>query len=247
MYTLTSNIPELAPFLAFITAGIPLPLGTITILFIDLGTDMVPAISLAYEYPERDIMARTPRDPVKDRLDNARLIFLAYALLGVAPATAGFFLYFIIMAEHGWEPSRLLRLRKDWENRDVNDLEDSYGQEWSYEQRKKLEYTTHTAFFMAIVQVQWADLIISKTRKVSIFEQGMKNYFLDFGLFFETALCSFLVYTPGTEQALRLYALSPYYWIPALPFALVIWIFDECRRVFIRRNPDGFVASITYY
>lgn len=40
-YTLTSNIPEITPFLLFIMANIPLPLGTITILCIDLGTDMV--------------------------------------------------------------------------------------------------------------------------------------------------------------------------------------------------------------
>lgn len=40
-YTLTSNIPEITPFLIFIIANIPLPLGTVTILCIDLGTDMV--------------------------------------------------------------------------------------------------------------------------------------------------------------------------------------------------------------
>ena len=40
-YTLTSNIPEISPFLVFILASIPLPLGTVTILCIDLGTDLV--------------------------------------------------------------------------------------------------------------------------------------------------------------------------------------------------------------
>lgn len=40
-YTLTSNIPEISPFLIFILANIPLPLGTVTILCIDLGTDLV--------------------------------------------------------------------------------------------------------------------------------------------------------------------------------------------------------------
>lgn len=40
-YTLTSNIPEISPFLFFILCDVPLPLGTITILCIDLGTDMV--------------------------------------------------------------------------------------------------------------------------------------------------------------------------------------------------------------
>lgn len=48
-YTLTSNVPELLPFLIYILCGIPLPLSTITILCIDLGTDIIPAISLAYE------------------------------------------------------------------------------------------------------------------------------------------------------------------------------------------------------
>ena len=48
-YTLSSNIPEIAPFLIYITAKLPLPLSTVLILCIDLGTDMVPAISLAYE------------------------------------------------------------------------------------------------------------------------------------------------------------------------------------------------------
>ena len=60
-YTLTSNIPEISPFLLFILADIPLPLGTVTILCIDLGTDMVPAISMAYEEAESDIMKRMPR------------------------------------------------------------------------------------------------------------------------------------------------------------------------------------------
>ena len=45
-YTLTSNIPEISPFLAFILCDIPLPLGTVTILCIDLGTDMVSNIRI---------------------------------------------------------------------------------------------------------------------------------------------------------------------------------------------------------
>lgn len=44
-YTLTSNIPEISPFLAFILLDIPLPLGTVTILCIDLGTDMVSELN----------------------------------------------------------------------------------------------------------------------------------------------------------------------------------------------------------
>merc|ERR1712233_216933 len=76
-YTLTSNIPEISPFLLFILADVPLPLGTVTILCIDLGTDMVPAISMAYEFAESDIMKRQPRNPFTDKLVNERLISMA--------------------------------------------------------------------------------------------------------------------------------------------------------------------------
>lgn len=40
-YTLSSNLPQLLPFIAFIMLSIPLPIGAIAILCIDLGTDMV--------------------------------------------------------------------------------------------------------------------------------------------------------------------------------------------------------------
>merc|ERR1711998_727512 len=63
-YTLSSNIPEITPFLIFITCQTPLPLTTVLILCVDLGTDMIPAISMAYETPESDIMARDPRNGV---------------------------------------------------------------------------------------------------------------------------------------------------------------------------------------
>merc|ERR1711916_176789 len=61
-YTLTSNIPEISPFLFFILFQIPLPLSTVLILCVDLGTDLIPAISLAYEKAEADIMKRKPRN-----------------------------------------------------------------------------------------------------------------------------------------------------------------------------------------
>lgn len=56
--------------------------------------------------------------------------------------------------------------------------------------------------------VQWADLIISKTRRNSIVHQGMTNHVLNFGLVFETALAAFLSYTPGVNTALRMYPLK---------------------------------------
>ncbi|XP_045626229.1 sodium/potassium-transporting ATPase subunit alpha isoform X5 [Procambarus clarkii] len=246
-YTLTSNIPEISPFLFFMIGSVPLPLGTVTILCIDLGTDMVPAISLAYEAAESDIMKRQPRNPFTDKLVNERLISMAYGQIGMIQALAGFYVYFVIMAENGFLPPKLFGIREQWDSKAINDLEDHYGQEWTYHDRKILEYTCHTAFFVSIVIVQWADLIICKTRRNSIVHQGMKNMVLNFGLCFETTLAAFLSYTPGMDKGLRMYPLKFYWWLPALPFSLLIFIYDECRRFILRRNPGGWMELETYY
>uniref|UniRef100_A0A8C7XXC6 Sodium/potassium-transporting ATPase subunit alpha n=1 Tax=Oryzias sinensis TaxID=183150 RepID=A0A8C7XXC6_9TELE len=241
------NILPITPFLFFILVNIPLPLGTITILCIDLGTDMVPAISLAYEAAESDIMKRQPRNPLRDKLVNERLISIAYGQIGMIQALGGFFAYFVIMAENGFLPSLLVGIRLNWDDRSNNDLEDSYGQQWTYEQRKIVEFTCHTAFFVSIVVVQWADVIICKTRRNSVFQQGMKNKILIFGLFEETALAAFLSYCPGMDVALRMYPLKPSWWFCAFPYSFLIFVYDEIRKVILRRSPGGWVEKETYY
>ena len=69
-YTLTSNIPEISPFLCWIVFLTPMPLSTVLILAIDLGTDMVPAISMAYEDAEADIMKRCDLRVLKYSCDS---------------------------------------------------------------------------------------------------------------------------------------------------------------------------------
>ena len=59
-----------------------------------------------------------------------RLISMAYGQIGMMQASAGFFAYFVIMSENGFLPKDLFGLRRQWDSRDINDLTDSYGQEW---------------------------------------------------------------------------------------------------------------------
>merc|ERR1719266_1118394 len=73
---------------------------------------------------------------------------MTYGQIGMIQASAGFFVYFVILCENGFWPSHLLGLRRAWDSIAVNDLTDSYGQEWTYADRKILEYTCHTAFFV---------------------------------------------------------------------------------------------------
>jgi sodium/potassium-transporting ATPase subunit alpha len=107
-YTLTSNIPEISPFLCWITMNTPMPLSTVLILAIDLGTDMVPAISMAYEDAEADIMKRPPRNAATDHLVTSKLICLAYLQIGVMQAMAGFYAWMLVLNDYGFPPTTLI-------------------------------------------------------------------------------------------------------------------------------------------
>lgn len=61
-YTLTHMSPEVFPILFNLSIGMPLALNPLLLLTIDLMTELGPAISLAYEDPETDIMERKPRN-----------------------------------------------------------------------------------------------------------------------------------------------------------------------------------------
>ena len=81
----------------------------------------------------------------------------------------------------------------------------------------------------------------------NFFFQGLRNHMLNFGLFFETALAAFLSYTPGMDKGLRMYPLKINWWIPAIPFSILIFCYDEVRKYLLRRNPGGWLESETYY
>lgn len=49
---------ELMPSIVLLAAGIPLGLNAFLILFLDLGTEIAPALSFAYESPDADAMER---------------------------------------------------------------------------------------------------------------------------------------------------------------------------------------------
>lgn len=398
-YTLTSNIPEIAPFLTYITINLPLPLSTVLILCVDLGTDMIPAISLAYEEKESDIMDRPPRNSATDRLVNRKLISFAYLQIGMMQALAGFFTYLVVLNDFGYTPGILMGHGLNWQDSSLmctvnhnlrpnacgfgcaepkksidgvttlyGNLENSgaafceqgcpvpfpgtsdpfseftefgfrgfdagpdavcgrtcrwyadiqtdgrfasyvaarddpddpqrliltskdqelfdllctsgifagnetYGFEnrgafessdkapvgafywWNGErqlwpntdyQQSALLYA-QTAYFVSIVVVQWADLLIAKTRKLSLFKQGMKNGFMKFGLVFETCLAILLVYTPPFNVIFGTRPIHFIHWLPGIAWSVLIFVYDEIRKHLIRKNPNGWIDQFTYW
>ncbi|XP_045766425.1 sodium/potassium-transporting ATPase subunit alpha-like isoform X1 [Maniola jurtina] len=245
-YILISNVPEIIPVLMFILFSIPLPLGVMTILCVDLGTDMWPAVSLSYEQAEQDVMARPPR--TSDPLVSASMLRLAYGHLGLVEFAAGMFAYFIVMAEHGFYPSSLFGIRERWDNEAVSDVEDSLGQEWTYAERKELERACQAAYFVAVVITQMMNGVICKTRYNSLFHVGMKNNVLKMGLLVELMLACAVCYVPGVNTFFRTYPLRLRWWFLALPFAAFMFVFDEFRKYCIRRQNFGrWFNKLIYY
>ena len=62
MYLLSSNAGEIGLMAGAVIAGLPLPLTAVQILYVNLASDGLPALALAVDPPEDDLMKRLPRD-----------------------------------------------------------------------------------------------------------------------------------------------------------------------------------------
>ena len=62
-FLLSSNIGEILLMAGAALAGMPLPLTAVQILYVNLATDGLPALALAVDPPDPDLMRRRPRDP----------------------------------------------------------------------------------------------------------------------------------------------------------------------------------------
>ncbi|MBM4338134.1 MAG: cation-translocating P-type ATPase [Deltaproteobacteria bacterium] len=63
MFLLSSNIGEICLMAAATLFALPLPLSAVQILYVNLATDGLPALALAVDPPEADLMRRKPRNP----------------------------------------------------------------------------------------------------------------------------------------------------------------------------------------
>ncbi|MGW1344484.1 cation-translocating P-type ATPase [Kribbella sp. NPDC002412] len=101
-YQLTDNVAELAPFAVWALSGgsIPLAIGVLQVLALDIGTDMLPALGLGVEPPGR----RTLDGPARHRriVDRALLV-RAFGLLGPVEALLAMTAFLVVLTGHGWQ------------------------------------------------------------------------------------------------------------------------------------------------
>jgi Ca2+-transporting ATPase len=75
-FLLSCNVSEILVMLVATLVGSPLPLLPIQILWINLVTDGLPALALAVDPPEPDVMRRPPLDPREPVLEKGRLVLM---------------------------------------------------------------------------------------------------------------------------------------------------------------------------
>jgi magnesium-transporting ATPase (P-type) len=102
-YHLTDNVAELTPLLVWALSGgnIPLALGVLQILALDLGTDTLSAIALGAEPPARHTL---DRPPASGRLMNRTVVRRSFGLFGPTIALLTMAAFLVPLLLQGWRP-----------------------------------------------------------------------------------------------------------------------------------------------
>ena len=211
-YILTSNIPELVPYLAFVLFRIPLPLTVIQILAVDLGTNVLPALALGAEKPSPDIMQRPPR-PRGERLLSWPVLARAYLFLGPLEALGSLATFFFVLHGLGWQ----------------------YGASLAIGDPRYLQATG--ACLMTIVLMQMVNVFVCRHPRLPAWHFPLfENRWLLAGLASEVALMAAILYTPWGNSLFGTAPLPLAAFLYALPFALLLGVAEEGRKWVLRLN-----------
>jgi len=211
-YILAHLTPEIIPFIVFALFNIPLAITIILILAIDLGTEMLPAIALGSEKPESDVMKQKPI-PRTEPLLNRKMLLGSYLCIGMISTIGGFSAFFYILLSGGWH----------------------FGE--SLSTAAPLYLKAVTAFFASIVISQIGNVLARKTNRQSLFESGLfNNKLIWVGIIVELFILLLIVYLPQTHSFFGTQPLSLFELLLGVPFAILIILFEEIRKYFVRQK-----------
>ncbi|WP_430609964.1 cation-translocating P-type ATPase [Enterococcus sp. DIV0876] len=213
LYILNSNMPEAIPSVLFLFSrgAIPLPLTVMQILSIDLGTDMLPALSLASEQTEAGTMKKPPRKRSEHLLTRS-LIFKAFAWYGAMASIVSIGAYFFVNHTHGWP------------NAPLADSGNVY-----------VMATTMT--LSAIVFAQIAAVFNCRTDSQSLFSIGFfSNKRVLGGIAFEIILIACLMYLPFLQGIFNTTGIQLRDWLFLICIPLPIILIEEVRKYFVRKK-----------
>ena len=102
-YHLTDNVAELTPFVVWAVSGgrFPLALGVLQVLFLDIGTDLLPALALGIEPPNPRLLQQPPEGR---HLIDRNLLVRVFGVLGPTEAIMEMTAFIVALVAAGWRP-----------------------------------------------------------------------------------------------------------------------------------------------
>ncbi|KAF2867853.1 hypothetical protein BDV95DRAFT_163675 [Massariosphaeria phaeospora] len=234
------SFSELWPVVTNVAFGIPQILSSFLMIIICCLTDCVAAITLAYEQPESDVLTRPPRRPGKDRLVDTKLIFHAYFFVGLLQCFLSFTMSFWHMQRSG-VPFTALWLK-------FGKYDAQYDPDFI--QQKANEGSS--VYFVTLVVMQLFNLLATRTRRLSIFQQppifnkGTQNLLLFPAMVFAIVVVFIFCYIPSLQITIGTTQIPVEYWFLPAAFGVALLMLDEARKWAVRTYPQGILARIAW-
>jgi len=202
-YTLTHLLPEIMPVIVNIFFDLPLAMNSLPILLIDCGTELAPAISLAYEKPEDDIMKRPPRNNKVERLSSWRLLCYSYPECGVLETLMGFLGYLLSYKLSGVPVSYLPFSALYWTSTSPDLYIQETGRIFNANEQVIIYNQSTTIYWFLVVSMQVIHIFLNKTRTVSVLKHGIfSNMTMNYGVIIEISLMMCYFFVPQVANIL---------------------------------------------
>ena len=244
VYTVTHLNVEAMPFILNIGANMPLGLTSLQILSIDLGTELAPAISMAYEYAEDDIMERAPRDTKNDRLCSFRTLSYAYLQASWFEVAFALVAYFAVFLKYSVQGDELVGISNNYFSGTPNDVFTTRsGIVYQSDEQNNILTEAETAYYSTIVMSQFAHIWFCRTRQKSVFSHGFRNAVCNYGVVIELAILIILIYVPALQSPFSTMNQEGKFWTPWIGSLICLFLLNEVRKYWTRKHPKGKVAK----
>ncbi|WP_458414568.1 cation-translocating P-type ATPase [Schinkia sp. CFF1] len=223
-YILASNIPEVFPFLIMGFFNIPLALTVLLVISIDLGTDLVPAISLGEEIPDEGVLDTPPRDPNSNIL-NKNVLLRAYAYLGVIEGLIMYVVYFLTWHHFGYTIA------------DIRSFTTLIADGTASEEIMHVYRYAITMAFGAVIACQIGNILECRSSRQPFYKSlKKKNNLMVWGILLEIVLFLLIAYVPFIQMLFETTAPKPEHLTLLLLCPIGLIIFEEVRKWIVRRT-----------
>ena len=215
-FLLSSNVAEIMIIFLATVAGLPIPLTAIQLLWLNLLTDGAPALALAMEKGDPDVMSRQPRPKHESIINGSMRLGILIQTITQTSATLGAFmlgLYWHLGSQIPvGENALLYLLRYDWRGLDVQ-----------------------TAETMAFVTLSLCELFRAYTvrsERASIFRLGVfSNRYMQVAVILSIVLLLLVVNVPFLQPVFNTHFLNATEWLVVLGLALIPAVSEEIDQI----------------